>query len=88
VGEYAFYGCASLASVVIEDGVASLARSAFSECRAITSLVVGSGLESVGPNAFYGLAFRDAGGEALDPTAENLRGHAFAGSSMVLDLVS
>ncbi len=88
VGEYAFYGCDSLASVVIEDGVAGLARSAFSECRAITSLAVGNSLTEVGPNAFYGLAFRDAGGEALAPTAENLRGHAFAGSSMVLDMVS
>ncbi len=88
VGEYAFYGCDSLASVVIEDGVAGLARSAFSECRAITSLEVGGGLTEVGPNAFYGLAFRDAGGEALAPTAENLRGHAFAGSSMILDMVS
>ncbi len=88
VGQYAFYRCSSLASVVIEDGVASLARSTFSECMAITSLEVGGGLAEVGPNAFYGLAFRDAGGEALAPTADNLRGHAFAGSSMILDLVS
>ena len=88
VGEYAFYGCASLAGVVIEDGVSSLGRSAFSECKAITSLEVGSGLTDVGPNAFYRLAFRDAGGEAIEPTADSLRGHVFTGSSMVLDMVS
>ncbi|MBO4569355.1 MAG: leucine-rich repeat domain-containing protein [Candidatus Methanomethylophilaceae archaeon] len=88
VGEYAFYGCDSLASVVIEDGVAGLGRSVFSECKAIASLAVGSGLTDVGTNAFYRLSFRDVGGEAIGPTADNLRGHTFMGSSMVLDMVS
>jgi hypothetical protein len=87
VGEYAFYGCESLSTVTIKNGVSGLGRSVFSECKAITSLEVGYDLTAVGPNAFYRLTFRNAGGDVMAPTADNLRGHVFTGSSMVLNML-
>ncbi|MBR4226665.1 MAG: leucine-rich repeat protein, partial [Candidatus Methanomethylophilaceae archaeon] len=41
-------------------------------------------LTYVGENAFYRLRFADQYGNALEPTAKNLRGHDFAGSGKVL----
>ncbi len=87
MGEYAFYGCESLSTVTIKNGVSGLGRSVFSECKAITSLEVGYDLTAVGPNAFYRLTFRNAGGDVMAPTADNLRGHVFTGSSMVLNML-
>ncbi len=87
VGDYAFYSCEALSSVIIEDGVVSLGKSAFSGCKAISSLDVGYDLESVGANAFYRYTFHDMDGNVLSPTADNLRGHVFTGSSMVLNML-
>ncbi len=87
VGDYAFYSCEALSSVIIEDGVASLGKSAFSGCKAISALDVGYDLESIGANAFYRYTFHDMDGNVLSPTADNLRGHVFTGSSMVLNML-
>ncbi|MBO5788315.1 MAG: leucine-rich repeat domain-containing protein, partial [Clostridia bacterium] len=39
IGNYAFYGCSKLISVVIGNGVTSIGESAFEDCRSLTSIV-------------------------------------------------
>ena len=87
VGDYAFYGCSGLVNVVLGDGPEALGKDAFGACPCISFLDVGDGISSVGTDAFKGYVFYDASGNAINPTAENLRGHAFTGSSRVLIMV-
>jgi hypothetical protein len=87
MGGYAFYRCTGLKALAIEEGVSSIPKSAFSGCTAIEEISFPSTLTSVGANAFYGLKFVDADGVAIDPTADNLRGHMFVKSGKVLRLI-
>ncbi len=54
IGESAFSGCASLASVTIPDGVTSIGRSAFSGCESLTSVTIPDGVTTVEDYAFSG----------------------------------
>ena len=49
----AFYGCSSLTSVEIGDGVTSIGDSAFYNCKSLTSVEIGNGVTSIGDSAFY-----------------------------------
>ena len=51
-GEFAFYGCSSLESVVIHDGVTSIDYCAFSECVNLTSVTIPNSVTSIGNAAF------------------------------------
>ena len=51
-GEFAFYGCSSLESVVIHDGVTSIDYCAFSECVNLTSVTIPNSVTSIGTAAF------------------------------------
>ena len=84
VGAYAFYKCSGLKALVAEEGVGKILPSAFSECTALESVSLPESLTYVGENAFYRLRFADQYGNALEPTAKNLRGHDFARSGKVL----
>ncbi len=53
IGYQAFYGCKSLASVVIPDTVTSIGNSAFDRCTGLTSVTIGKGVKSIGEYAFY-----------------------------------
>jgi hypothetical protein len=53
IGGSAFYGCYSLASIVIPDSVTSIGGNAFSECRSLASIVISDSVTSIGSNAFY-----------------------------------
>ena len=53
IGEYAFYDCSSLTSVVIGNGVTSIGEYAFYDCSSLTSVVIGNGVTSIGVYAFY-----------------------------------
>ena len=52
IGEYAFYRCYSLTSIVIPDGVTSIGDWAFCCCDSLTSIVIGNGVTSIGYEAF------------------------------------
>ena len=52
IGEDAFFGCSSLVSVDIPDGVVSIGDYAFYACRGLESVTLGSGLETIGESAF------------------------------------
>ena len=53
IGEYAFWCCSSLTSVIIPDSVTSIGDWAFYDCYALTSVVIGDSVTSIGYDAFY-----------------------------------
>lgn len=52
IGNYAFYYCCSLASVVIPSKVANIGNYAFGNCYSLAFLVTPNGIVSIGKNAF------------------------------------
>ncbi len=54
IGLNAFYGCTSLASVVIPSSVTTLLDSAFRDCTSLTSLTIPGSIATINDNAFYG----------------------------------
>jgi len=53
IGHGAFYGCGSLTSITIPNGVTSIDSSAFFSCRSLTSITIPNGVTSIGNSAFY-----------------------------------
>ncbi|MGN0129624.1 MAG: leucine-rich repeat protein [Methanomethylophilus alvi] len=54
IGNYAFEGCSSLASVTIPDGVVSICYSVFEKCTSLVSVTIPDGVASIDHRAFYG----------------------------------
>ena len=54
IGDYAFWYCSSLTSVVIPDSVTTIGECAFSSCSSLTSVTVGNGVTTIGSYAFSG----------------------------------
>ena len=52
IGQYAFYGCASLVTVHIPDGVNMIRDNAFTRCTSLTSITLPVALTSIGSSAF------------------------------------
>ena len=52
IGDYAFEGCAGLASMTIPEGVISIGKNAFNECTGLTSVTIPSSVTSIGEYAF------------------------------------
>ena len=52
IGERAFYGCASLTSITIPDGVTSIGESAFYDCTNLTSITIPDSMTSIGSWTF------------------------------------
>ncbi|MBQ6947716.1 MAG: leucine-rich repeat protein, partial [Clostridia bacterium] len=52
IGNYAFRGCTSLASVVIGNSVTSIGERAFSDCTSLASIVIPDSVVSIGEAAF------------------------------------
>ena len=52
IGDYAFYGCGNLSSVVINNGVTSIGRYAFSFCYNLPSVTIPNSVTSMADNAF------------------------------------
>ena len=53
IGEFAFYDCESLTSVVIPDSVTSIGWLAFWDCESLTSVVIPDSVTSISGGAFY-----------------------------------
>ena len=54
IGDYAFCGCNSLASITLPEGVTSIGKCAFYGCSNLTSITLPAGVTSIGDYAFYG----------------------------------
>ena len=54
INERAFYGCSSLTSVTIGNGVTSIGEWAFAYCISLTSVTIPNSVTSIGESAFYG----------------------------------
>ena len=52
IGDYAFYDCVNLSSVIVPDSVTRVGNLAFAGCRALTNIVLGNGVTSIGNYAF------------------------------------
>ena len=54
IGEWAFYECTSLVSIVIPNSVTTIGRSAFYECTSLASVEIPNSLTSIEDETFYG----------------------------------
>ena len=52
VKQYAFYGCKSLTSVVMEEGVTTIEAYAFQDCTSLESVAIPASVTSIGADAF------------------------------------
>jgi hypothetical protein len=52
IGNYAFYDCDNLISVVIPDSVIIISEHAFYSCYSLTSVIIGNGVSGIGYEAF------------------------------------
>lgn len=52
IGNYAFYNCVNLMSIMIGNGVRSIDSYAFYNCSRLTSVVIGNSVTSIGNNVF------------------------------------
>ena len=59
IGDWAFYGCSTLTTISIPQGVTSIEDLAFYRCSALTNIVIPISVKSIGFNAFLGLYFAE-----------------------------
>ena len=52
IGEYAFWGCSGITSVIIPSSVTSIGQYAFSRCTSLKSVTLPAELTEIGENAF------------------------------------
>ena len=53
IGEWAFFGCSSMASVTIPNSVTSIGSQAFQNCSSLTSITIPNSVTSIGVYSFY-----------------------------------
>ena len=54
LGYGVFYGCSSLTSIIIQEGVTSIGDNAFYGCSSLTNITIPTSVTSIGYGAFYG----------------------------------
>jgi hypothetical protein len=79
IGDYAFSGCGSLASVTIPDNVTNIGWGAFLFCSGLTNVMVGDSVTSIGDLAFYGCT--NLTGVTLSGSVTNIGSDTFQGCS-------
>ncbi len=74
IGDWAFYPCSSLTSIVIPEGVTSIGDRAFEEC-ALTSITIPESVTSIGEGAFQNCNFESI---VIPDGLTNIADHAFS----------
>ncbi len=93
-GEMDFSGCSGVApwsshmdditTIIIGDGVTSIASKAFSGCENLTTITIPDSVETIEEDAFGDLEFYDENGNRLDIDADDLSGSTFTGSENIM----
>lgn len=93
-GEMDFSGCSGVApwssymdtisTIIIGDGVTTIAPKAFSGCESLTSITIPDSVETIEEDAFGDLEFYDENGNRLDIDADDLSGSTFTGSENIM----
>ena len=84
IGEFAFYGCCGLTSLILPAGITTIGKRAFHGCSGLTSLNLPASLTTIGLYAFY----RCSGLTSLNLPASltTIRNSAFYGCSGLTSL--
>lgn len=76
IGNYAFYGCEDLVSVILCDSIESIGRGAFASCTKLTSVIFGKKvMESISNEAFKGCSKLTS----IEANVEYIGDYAFLG---------
>jgi len=67
IREGVFYGCRSLTSVIIPEGVPAIERSTFQDCSSLTNITIPDSVTSIGDYAFYGCTNLTVHAQAIYP---------------------
>ena len=84
IGKYAFYGCSSLTSVTIPDGVTTIGSSAFEGCSALEKVTIPDGVTSIGDYAFSGCSSLTS--VTIPDSVTSIGDYAFSGCSALKEV--
>ena len=85
IGYGAFYGCSSLASVIIPNSVTSIGSSAFNGCSSLASVVIPSSVTSIGSSAFN--CCSSLASVVIPSSVTSIKEYAFSGCSSLASVV-
>jgi hypothetical protein len=76
IGDDAFAGCSSLASVTIPNSVIAIGEAAFNECSSLISVTIGNSVTSIGDHAFASCR-KLTSVTNLSATPQSIQSHVF-----------
>ena len=79
IGNQAFYGCASLRSVIIPDSVTNIGNEAFCDCKSLQSVIIPDSVTSIGYTAFAGCSSLQS--VTIPDSVTSISDSAFSGCS-------
>ena len=85
IGESAFRGCSSLASVTIPDSVTSIGDNTFYGCNSLTNVTIGNSVTTIGWSAFYGCTSLTS--VTIPDSITSIGGYAFGGCSSLTSVI-
>ena len=84
IGNYAFYGCSSLASIIIPNSITSIGDYAFSTCFSLTSIAIPESVINIGEHAFASCSFTSI---AIPESVINIGENVFSACSSLTSIV-
>ncbi len=84
IGEYAFYRCENLSSIVMPEGVETIGLYAFSYCYGLTTVTIPDKVVTINEGAFYGCA--NLGEITIGRDVATIADKVFSGCNMLTDV--